>query len=78
MAAWNQRSKLASPWRLSGPTLEGLARTIERSFEVRGLEQRLRRQGRWDDLGKLKLELLDVLTAERNDFAKRVMETVER
>ncbi len=33
---------------------------------------------KWDDLGRLKLELLDVLTAERNDFAKRVMETVER
>ncbi len=30
---------------------------------------------KWDDFGSLKLELMDVLTGERNGFAKRVMET---
>ena len=33
---------------------------------------------KWDDFGSLKLELMDVLTGERNGFAKRVMETVEQ
>ncbi len=50
-----------------------------RGVRDHGLAEGLESTGyQTDRSGRLKRELMDRLVAERNDFAKRVMETVER